>query len=38
MSSGMATERRPTERPAIMTVATPVSPCAAMSRTGLPPV
>ncbi len=38
VSSGTATDLRPTERPAIMMVATPVSPWRAISRIGPPAV
>src|SRR5690625_4638900 len=36
--TGMTTERMPVESPAMMTVAEPVSPALAISRTGLPAV
>ena len=38
VSIGIATERMPTERPAMITVAGPVSPARAISRTGRPDV
>src|SRR5690625_7845342 len=37
-TTGMTTERMPVESPAMMTVAEPVSPALAISRTGLPAV
>ena len=38
VSRGIATERMPTERPEMMTVAGPVSPARAISCTGRPDV
>ncbi len=38
VKTGITTDCRPTARPAIITVAVPVSPALAMRRTGLPAV